>query len=142
MVIRGGDPPPSPPPSNSADMARDNYGSIGKVDKDEEEEDEETCPPSSPCCQWWGCRHTFSLLSFLGMANVYAMRVNLSVAIVAMVGGRGGREKITILRTKMFLYSIALGHGRNESFGKNMGTECPLMEEEEEALQQVLNQLI
>ena len=33
----------------------------------------------------WGTRHTFTLLSFLGMANVYAMRVNLSVAIVAMV---------------------------------------------------------
>jgi len=30
-------------------------------------------------------RHVFALLSFLGFANVYAMRVNLSVAIVAMV---------------------------------------------------------
>ncbi len=39
----------------------------------------------SPGC--WGTRHTFTLLSFLGLANVYAMRVNLSVAIVAMVGG-------------------------------------------------------
>ena len=27
----------------------------------------------------------FSFLAFLGFANVYAMRVNLSVAIVAMV---------------------------------------------------------
>ena len=33
----------------------------------------------------WGTRHTFILLSFLGFANIYAMRVNLSVAIVAMV---------------------------------------------------------
>ena len=33
----------------------------------------------------WGTRHTFVLLSFLGFANIYAMRVNLSVAIVAMV---------------------------------------------------------
>ena len=33
----------------------------------------------------WGTRHTFALLSFLGFANIYAMRVNLSVAIVAMV---------------------------------------------------------
>ena len=35
-----------------------------------------------PC---WGARHTFVFLAFLGFANVYAMRVNLSVAIVAMV---------------------------------------------------------
>ena len=37
---------------------------------------------SVPC---WGARHTFVFLAFLGFANVYAMRVNLSVAIVAMV---------------------------------------------------------
>ena len=36
--------------------------------------------PKSPLA-----RHVFALLSFLGFANVYAMRVNLSVAIVAMV---------------------------------------------------------
>eukprot|EP00090_Calanus_glacialis_P040476 TRINITY_DN7059_c0_g1_i1.p1 TRINITY_DN7059_c0_g1~~TRINITY_DN7059_c0_g1_i1.p1 ORF type:complete len:505 (-),score=159.42 TRINITY_DN7059_c0_g1_i1:141-1655(-) len=30
-------------------------------------------------------RHIFALMGFLGFANVYAMRVNLSVAIVAMV---------------------------------------------------------
>lgn len=33
----------------------------------------------------WGKRHTFTLLSFLGFANVFAMRVNLSVAIIKMV---------------------------------------------------------
>ena len=33
----------------------------------------------------FGHRHVFSLLGFLGFLNVYAMRVNLSVAIVAMV---------------------------------------------------------
>ena len=38
-----------------------------------------------PACFRWGTRHTFSLLAFLGFANIYAMRVNLSVAIVAMV---------------------------------------------------------
>ena len=32
-----------------------------------------------------GYRHVFSFLGFLGFLNVYAMRVNLSVAIVAMV---------------------------------------------------------
>ena len=33
----------------------------------------------------WGTRHTFVLLSFCGYACQYAMRANLSVAIVAMV---------------------------------------------------------
>ena len=33
----------------------------------------------------WGARHTFAFLAFLGFLNVYAMRVKLSVAIVAMV---------------------------------------------------------
>lgn len=31
------------------------------------------------------CRHILGLMGFLGFANVYAMRVNLSVAVVAMV---------------------------------------------------------
>lgn len=30
-------------------------------------------------------RHILGLMGFLGFANVYAMRVNLSVAVVAMV---------------------------------------------------------
>ena len=33
----------------------------------------------------FGVRHLVAFLGFLGFANVYAMRVNLSVAIVAMV---------------------------------------------------------
>ena len=32
-----------------------------------------------------GWRHVFAFMGFLGFLNVYAMRVNLSVAIVAMV---------------------------------------------------------
>lgn len=33
----------------------------------------------------WGTRHTLGVMGFLGVSCVYAMRVNLSVAIVAMV---------------------------------------------------------
>lgn len=33
----------------------------------------------------YGCRHTLAIMSFLGFMNLYAMRVNLSVALVAMV---------------------------------------------------------
>lgn len=34
---------------------------------------------------WIKCRTILGVMGFLGFANVYAMRVNLSVAIVAMV---------------------------------------------------------
>ena len=41
--------------------------------------------PCSPTPLWGSCRGVFALLGFLGFTNVYAMRVNLSLAIVAMV---------------------------------------------------------
>lgn len=34
---------------------------------------------------WIKCRTVLGIMGFLGFASVYAMRVNLSVAIVAMV---------------------------------------------------------
>lgn len=34
---------------------------------------------------WFGTRHFVSFMLFLGMANAYVMRTNMSVAIVAMV---------------------------------------------------------
>ena len=52
-------------------------------------------------------RHVFALLSFLGFANVYAMRVNLSVAIVAMVN------------------NTAIGH--NTSGDSNSTDTCPIV---------------
>eukprot|EP00095_Tigriopus_kingsejongensis_P002637 maker-scaffold441_size170131-snap-gene-0.28 protein:Tk02637 transcript:maker-scaffold441_size170131-snap-gene-0.28-mRNA-1 annotation:"hypothetical protein TcasGA2_TC006625" len=43
-------------------------------------------PPESPVYPFLGsCRMVFVFLGFLGFANAYAMRVNLSLAIVAMV---------------------------------------------------------
>ncbi|XP_076068344.1 sialin-like [Oratosquilla oratoria] len=39
----------------------------------------------SPPKEFWGARHTLALMGFFGFASVYSMRVNLSVAIVAMV---------------------------------------------------------
>ncbi|KAK3885844.1 hypothetical protein Pcinc_009971 [Petrolisthes cinctipes] len=41
-------------------------------------------PPPQPQ-EFIGTRHVLAFMGFLGFANVYAMRVNLSVAIVAMV---------------------------------------------------------
>ncbi|XP_069162723.1 sialin isoform X3 [Procambarus clarkii] len=43
----------------------------------------EAPPPPHYAC--FGARHILALMGFVGFANVYAMRVNLSVAIVAMV---------------------------------------------------------
>lgn len=34
---------------------------------------------------WFGTRHLVTFMLFLGMANAYVMRTNMSVAIVAMV---------------------------------------------------------
>ena len=60
----------------------------------------------------WGVRHTFVILAFLGCANVYAMRVNLSVAIVAMVDNTGssGKSKLiyTTLISPFFTYALRL----------------------------------
>ncbi|XP_064480139.1 sialin-like [Ornithodoros turicata] len=38
-------------------------------------------------CDWMPARYTFVLLGFFGLLNVYSLRVNLSVALVAMVKG-------------------------------------------------------
>jgi ACS family sodium-dependent inorganic phosphate cotransporter-like MFS transporter 5 len=57
-------------------------------DSNYEDEDELTriIPPEvEDTTDWVKARHILGLLGFLGFANVYAMRVNLSVAIVAMV---------------------------------------------------------
>jgi ACS family sodium-dependent inorganic phosphate cotransporter-like MFS transporter 5 len=46
-------------------------------------------PPKNTCCpsflSWLGLRHFVTFMLFLGMANAYVMRTNMSVAIVAMV---------------------------------------------------------
>lgn len=39
------------------------------------------------CCQLIPARYQLAILSFFGFANVYMLRVNLSVAIVSMVSG-------------------------------------------------------
>jgi len=41
-------------------------------------------PPES-AGKWWSTRYCLAYLAFLGFANVYALRVNLSVAILSMV---------------------------------------------------------
>lgn len=77
----------------SPNEGKENYGSIKASQYDQIANQE--------CCEW-GTRHTFALLSFLGFANMYAMRVNLSVAIVAMV------------------------NAPEQSNNTNIGQECPM----------------
>lgn len=54
-------------------------------EEDEEKEGLVVAPPPVRPEGLFGTRHVLGLMGFLGFANVYAMRVNLSVAIVAMV---------------------------------------------------------
>lgn len=69
---------------------QEQYINEEEEDEEEEEEDEDETtkiiPPdvddTKDCLK---SRHILGILGFLGFANVYAMRVNLSVAIVAMV---------------------------------------------------------
>lgn len=44
---------------------------------------------SSISTAWWGTRHFVTLMLFMGMANAYVMRTNMSVAIVAMAKHTG-----------------------------------------------------
>ena len=39
-------------------------------------------------CDWLPKRYLLAILSFFGFLNVYALRVNLSVALVAMVSNK------------------------------------------------------
>ena len=61
----------------------------------------------------WGARHTFVILAFLGCANVYAMRVNLSVAIVAMVDsstGNSGKSRLKYTRYFSIFHGLEKWH--------------------------------
>ena len=62
----------------------------------------------------WGKGHTFVLLSFLGYACQYAMRANLSVAIVAMVESEDGKNDTNIGTQCRVLYS---SHGIHVNSG-------------------------
>lgn len=50
-------------------------------DNEKKPQREEIVPPAV----WFGTRHFVTFMLFLGMANAYVMRTNMSVAIVAMV---------------------------------------------------------
>ena len=39
----------------------------------------------------WGARHTFTLLVFIGFTLCHATRVDMSVAVVSMVGSAPGK---------------------------------------------------
>ena len=48
--------------------------------------------------KWWSSRYCLAYLAFFGFANVYALRVNLSVAILSMTNNTymdGGAKSFT-----------------------------------------------
>ncbi|CAN8003600.1 unnamed protein product [Ixodes pacificus] len=47
----------------------------------------QTLRRKKPCCHWFAARYTLSIFLFCGFFMLYSLRVNLSVAIVAMVNG-------------------------------------------------------
>ena len=61
---------------HSSEMTHDN----------EVTQSQRTCPCSAMC--FLPKRYMVAMLSFLGFANIYAMRVNLSVAIAVMVANQ------------------------------------------------------
>ena len=56
-----------------------------KVEKSEEKDASDRKPP-----ECWGERHTFVLMAFLGYTLCFTLRVDLAVAIVAMVNTTSG----------------------------------------------------
>lgn len=62
---------------------RDDLAAVGDSRIGLVEDKQETTEERPKAC--WGARHTMAFIGFLGATCVYAMRVNLSVAIVAMV---------------------------------------------------------
>ncbi|XP_055346973.1 sialin-like [Paramacrobiotus metropolitanus] len=60
------------------------------------------------CCSFFPLRYMFAVVAFLGMFNLYALRVNLSVAIVAMVN------------------HTSIAGKRNETISSQIGTVCPV----------------
>ena len=78
----------------------------------------------------WGCRHTFAFLLSFGAAVSYAMRFNLSLAIVAMVNhtklAQSEMEFETCINHSVvpythLLHNATLGNVENESAMGNSG---------------------
>ena len=58
-------------------------------DKDVTQSDKEVTQAHRTCpCGFLPTRYMVAMLSFLGFANIYAMRVNLSIAIAVMVANQ------------------------------------------------------
>jgi ACS family sodium-dependent inorganic phosphate cotransporter-like MFS transporter 5 len=62
-----------------------------ELEKKPPTDDEHLEPPQ----RWFGTRHFVTFMLFLGMANAYVMRTNMSVAIVAMVNHTAIEAKVS-----------------------------------------------
>ncbi|XP_060523249.1 sialin [Cylas formicarius] len=73
------------PRIDAIDQIEESESDDDNIDEDEDETTKILPPTVEDSRQCLKSRHILGILGFLGFANVYAMRVNLSVAIVAMV---------------------------------------------------------
>ena len=60
------------------------------------------CNINRDYCPWIKCRVVVTVMVFLGLVNVYALRVNLSMAVVVMANNTGGQQHFkTIGKSKV-----------------------------------------
>ena len=96
----------------------------------------------------WGVRHTFVILAFLGCANVYAMRVNLSVAIVAMVDNTLSGKSTLIHNSYFSIFYIRKDLEKVTYFSGNtenetqLGYQCPFPKQQQNTENQSINQVM
>ena len=73
------------------------------------------------CCPCIPARYILAIMGFWGFVNVYALRVNLSMAIIEMVNtsANGSSHHVSHYKTsneetKFFFYSNSIGHQHNK----------------------------
>ncbi|XP_075545508.1 sialin-like isoform X3 [Dermacentor variabilis] len=73
------------------------------------------------------CRHVFVLMGFLGLLNVYSLRVNLSVALVAMVKSVDSGDKYHNHSECSYSYANATDAYSNKTEDQKPGVTYPAM---------------
>ncbi len=109
----------------------ENSSSVGAFthennDQEDQIQNKEETPVPLKKPKGWGTRHTFIFMAFMARVIEQGLRVNLSLAIVAMV--KQGKCFVLIFCSVLFT-SFCLGES-----GAKIGTECPFPEEPESSL--------
>lgn len=59
-------------------------------------------------CPWLPARYVIALMTFLGIVNVYALRVNLSMALVVMVNDSSNQADMDIQPHAVSIYRAVI----------------------------------